>query len=74
MNDLSHWDESGDGFYNKLRNAGWTGKFWWTNWNVWEKGFKRAASDGYEQSYADNADAVMLYAHGSTAWDVLWKD
>ena len=72
VNDRSHWDESGNGFYNKLVSAGWTGKFRWTNWNAWEKDFKRAASGGWEQSYADNADAVMLCTHGSTAWDPLW--
>ena len=72
VNDRSHWDESGDGFYNKLRNAGWTGKFRWTNWSAWEKDFKRAASGGWEESYADNADAVMLCTHGSTAWDSFW--
>ena len=70
--DRDHWDESGDGFYNKLLAAGWAGKFRWTNWNAWEKDFKRAASGGWEESYADNVDIAMLCTHGASAWDPFW--
>src|SRR4030042_637790 len=38
--DRSHWDESCDGLWNKLRDAGWTGRFRWTDWNAWEQEWK----------------------------------
>ncbi|MFH1147389.1 MAG: DUF6345 domain-containing protein [Pseudomonadota bacterium] len=68
--DRDHWDESGDGFYNNLAAIGWTGKFHWTNWNAFEKDFKK--SPGWEESYADDVDIAMACTHGSSAWDSYW--
>ncbi len=71
--DRSHWDESCDGLYNKLRNNGWTGRFHWTDWNAWEEDFKDESRGGQEDSVADTADIAMLCTHGSGAWDSFWS-
>ncbi|MBN1874888.1 MAG: hypothetical protein JXA33_11715 [Anaerolineae bacterium] len=70
--DRSHWDESCDRLYNKLRNDGWTGRFRFTDWSAWERDFKKASAGGNEETYPDSADIVMLCTHGSSTWDSFW--
>jgi hypothetical protein len=72
VNDRSHWDESCDGLYYGLTSAGWTGRFHFTDWNAWEKDFKRSALGGSENSYVDNVDIAMVCTHGSGAYDSFW--
>ena len=70
--DRSHWDESCDRFYNRLRNAGWTGRFRYTNWSVDEEDYKDESRGGREDSVVDRADIAMLCTHGSSAYDSFW--
>jgi len=70
VNDRSHWDESAEGFYNKINGtSGWSGEFLWSNYNSWEKDFKRMDLGGLNNNYADAVDICLIGTHGSNSWD-----
>ena len=71
--DRSHWDESCDGLWNGLTNAGWTSRFHYTDWSAWESDFTNSDSGGSENTYVDSVDIAMLCTHGSGAWDSFWS-
>jgi hypothetical protein len=73
VNDRANWYYSGTDLYNKMRAAGWIGRFNWGETNAWEKDFKRAALGGIENTVGDSVDLAMIATHGSTAWDSTWN-
>ena len=71
--DRSHWDESCDGLRDQLLASGWTSKFHWTDWNVWETDLKNESAGGHEDSVIDSVDIAMVCTHGAGAYDSFWN-
>ena len=70
--DRGAWDDSCDGLYNGLTGAGWTGNFYWTDWNAWKSDFVDESNGGEEDTYADSVDIAMICTHGSWKHDTFW--
>lgn len=67
--DRANWYYSANDLYNKLRAAGWAGRFNWGQTNAWERDFKHASYGGINDSVVDAVDLAMMATHGSSAWD-----
>jgi hypothetical protein len=70
--DRSAWDDSCDGLYNGLTGAGWTGNFYWADWDAWKSDFVDESNGGEEDTYVDSVDIAMICTHGSWKHDTFW--
>ena len=70
--DRGAWDDSCDGLYYGLTGAGWTGNFYWTDWNAWKSDFVDESNGGEEDTYVDSVDIAMVCTHGSWTHDSFW--
>jgi len=65
FNDLNYCKEDAEGFYNKLKNNGFTGKWNYGDRNAKEKHFEKSGVNGQDSSYADDVDFVYFAGHGT---------
>lgn len=66
--DLPGTQPDGTGFYNKMRDFGWTGKFHYYNNNAWEKDWRDCSLGGIDCTYGvDRVDFAYFAGHGSPA-------
>jgi hypothetical protein len=58
----------GTGFFNKLKDFGWQGKFHYYNNNAWEKDWRDCSLGGIDCTYGvDRVDFAYFAGHGSPA-------
>jgi hypothetical protein len=63
--DLTYTFNRANGFKNKLRSAGHTQTFYWSNTNCFERDFRDTTLGGDDSQWADKVDIVWLETHGN---------
>jgi hypothetical protein len=65
--DLPYADDSAEGFYSLLGQAGWSKRFHWGDSSAWEIDFKRPEPgwDGIDYQYIDKVDIAWFDGHGA---------
>lgn len=68
LDDLPYSDDSAEGFYYRLGDAGWSENFNWGDDQAFETDFKRDDPPwyGYDYGVVDKADIVWFSGHGDT--------
>lgn len=64
---FSYCDDNALGFYNELKNKGFTAVFNYGDDSAWESDFEREGVGGYDSWYVDNVDFVYFSGHGSAS-------
>jgi hypothetical protein len=63
--DLTYTFNRSNGFRNKLRNAGHTQTFYWTETNCFETDFRDTSQGGHDNDAVDKVDIVWFETHGN---------
>jgi hypothetical protein len=65
LHNLENTEDDATGFYNKLKDDGWTGDFNNGDPDAWEEHFKKVSLGGTDTSYVDDQDFAYYAGHGS---------